>query len=409
MAKKHKRFKRKGSSQSQFDQRLSKTAKELYEGLREEDLEFEEAWEDGGMAASFDAPKMPARRPARPPTESDSQRAEARDEAHLGPTSEATVYALASGIAWVRDDSGARHECSLPTRLAANQQSSIAVGDRVLWAPVTEAVMPNASAEAEEPAPPENLRVVDVLPRRTFLSRPDPLNPRLQRVVAANVDVVVQVASVVKPPLRPALVDRYLIAIQTGGAMPVLCVNKVDLLNAGDDPATSRSAAERQLADYRDLALPLVWVSAQTGEGLDELRRVLEGQTAAFVGHSGVGKSSLINALAPEVDALTGEVSEAYGTGRHTTTRSDLYDLGDFRLIDTPGIREMGLWNLDPAALRGYFPDFGDAGQGCRFRDCSHHHEPDCAVRRAVHQGNVSRRRYDTYLRILASLDETDR
>ena len=385
MAKKHKRFKRKGGSQSQFDQRLSKTAKELYEGLREEDLEFEEAWEDGGMAASFDSPRMPTRRPASA-TSTDASRPDSAEDADLGPTTEATVYALASGIAWVRDDDGTRHECTLPTRLATHQQSSIAVGDRVLW------------AEAEQ----DDLRVVNVLPRRTFLARPDPLNPRLQRVVAANVDIVVQVASVGKPPLRPALVDRYLIAIQQGGAQPVLCVNKVDVLDE-----SGRAEAERLLADYREMDLPLVWTSAKSNAGLDDLRGLMKGKTAAFVGHSGVGKSSLINALEPDVDAATGAVSEAYGTGRHTTTRSDLYDLGDFRLIDTPGIREMGLWDLDPAALRDYFPEFDDAAQSCRFRDCSHLHEPDCAVRRAVERGDVSRRRYETYLRILESLVES--
>lgn len=412
MAKKHKRFKRKGASKSQIDQRLSKTARELYQGLREDALgseggadsvDFEDAWNEGGLGAQFDRPDMPSRLPARAPSASAGDEL---DESKLGPRSEGTVFALASGIAWVQDDDGRRHECTLPTKLAAHQQSSIAVGDRVVWAALAD------DSESSEDnggggTSTGDLRVLEVQERRTFLSRPDPLNPRLQRVVAANVDVVVQVASVVKPPLRPALIDRYLIAIQQGGAEPVLCVNKVDLLDDGDAPETRRQEAERQLADYRAMDLPLVWVSAASGEGLDELRSLLKGKTAAFVGHSGVGKSSLINALEPEVDAATGAVSEAYGTGRHTTTRSDLYDLGDFRLIDTPGIREMGLWNLDPPALRDYFPQFGQAAASCRFRDCSHFHEPECAVRRAVERGEVSRRRYETYLRILESLDES--
>lgn len=335
-----------------------------------------------------------------------------------GPRYPGTVASLASGVAWIRPDSAdvdasdasdAGHAtdpgsaetepdwpldddglllCVLPTSLAHDQRSRIAVGDRVHFAPHG-----------------DDHRVIELLARRTFLARPDPLHGHLQRIVVANVDIVVQVASVRKPPLRPALVDRYLIAIQQGGAAPVLAVNKIDLV-----PPHELADELAPLAAYEGLDLPVIPCSAETGQGLDQLRHLLRGKTVAFVGHSGVGKSSLINALAPEVDAAVGAISEALDKGKHTTTRSNLYSLGDgIDLIDTPGIREMGLLDLDAASLADYFPDFAAYAPACRFTNCSHSHEPGCAVRQAVEQGEIPEARHATYLRILASLDDDGR
>ncbi len=294
------------------------------------------------------------------------------------------VAAISSGACRVETDDSSFVDCVLPSELARDQRAAVAIGDRV-------AVIAHGAA---------NYRVQRVLERRTTLSRPDPHNPRLERVIAANIDVAVHVASVIEPALRPALIDRYLIAIDRGGAEAVVCVNKIDLLN--DSEARRRELG--RLDAYRRLALEILPISAVTGEGLESLRRLLAGKTAVFVGHSGVGKSSLLNALEPETGAETARVSDR-GTGRHTTTRSSLYRLaGDITVIDTPGIREFGLWELTAPELRGYFPDFDRHSVDCRFNDCSHSHEPDCAVRRAVESGEISRPRFETYLRILASL-----
>lgn len=278
--------------------------------------------------------------------------------------------------------------CTLPSQLAAGQQSTLAVGDYVKFV--------RSGGEGKYPG-----RVLEVLPRRTRLARPDPLLTHLERVVAANVDLVVQVSSVIKPDFRPALIDRYLIAIEQGGAQPILCVNKLDLL---DEPGLGD--LEEELAPYRALALEIVLVSAKCKSGLEHLRRLLEGKTAAFVGHSGVGKSSLLNALDPTAGAATGEVSRAYNKGRHTTTRASLYELpGGLTIIDTPGIREFGLLDLDAAGLRFYFPDLQELAGECRFADCSHSHEPDCAVRAAAEEDDHLAARYITYLRLLESLE----
>lgn len=272
--------------------------------------------------------------------------------------------------------------CRLPSDLAARQRSRLAVGDRVVI---------------------EKRRngwwVRQVLERRSALSRPDPRDPRREKVIAANVDLVVIVAAVQKPGVRTGLIDRYLLAVQRGGAEAAVCINKVDLAEGAED-------AELKAAEpYRELGLPVVFTAAKEGRGLDELRQVLRGKLCVFVGHSGVGKSSLMNALVPELDLDTAAVSDRDGTGRHTTTRSNLFDLGGgTRIIDTPGIREFGLWDLEPEEVKSYFPEFLEPSAGCRFKDCSHTHEPECAVKSAVAAGEIPRARYDAYLRILESL-----
>lgn len=303
------------------------------------------------------------------------------------------VAAVWSGGCKVRPEGGATDgsqdvDCTLPSQLAAGQQSSLAVGDLVRFAP----------PDAENKLPG---RLLEVLPRRTRLARPDPLLKHLERVVAANVDAVVQISAVIKPDFRPALIDRYLIAIEQGGAQPILCVNKVDLLDE-----QGLEDLEEELAPYRALDLEIVLCSAKSRGGLDRLRQLLAGKTVAFVGHSGVGKSSLLNSLDPEAQARTGEVSQFFNKGRHTTTRASLYELpGGLKIIDTPGIREFGLLDLDAEGLRFYFPDLQELAGGCRFSNCSHSHEPDCAVREAAEEDDRVAVRYMTYLRLLESLE----
>ncbi|HSP35526.1 MAG TPA: ribosome small subunit-dependent GTPase A [Thermoanaerobaculia bacterium] len=296
----------------------------------------------------------------------------------------AIVISVSSGRCRVFQN-GRDTDCVVPPEIAVRQKSALAVGDRV--------------RVVEESGV---CRLGEILPRRSVLARPDPLHKHMQRLIAANIDVVVVVVSVKQPLLRPRLIDRYLIGIQRGGAQAVVCVNKIDL-------ADDRDAELAKLATYRDLDVPVIACSTKSGEGIDELRGEIAGRTGALVGHSGVGKSSILNALDTSLQLATKEVQKR-GTGRHTTSASTLYDLGNGTyLIDTPGIREFGLWDLDRESLRDYFPEFGEAAAYCRFNDCTHLHEPGCAVKERAESGELSRARYDAYVRLAEDLSEPGR
>jgi ribosome biogenesis GTPase len=225
-----------------------------------------------------------------------------------------------------------------------------------------------------------NASVCGIRPRRTILTRADPVNERCDRVIVANVDHMVIVAAITNPPLRTGLIDRYMIAAARGGIQPILCINKVDL------------STDTSLVGGYDI--PIVCCSTKTGQGIAELRDRLAGSVAVLTGHSGVGKSSLLNALTEESHARVGDLSEDTGKGRHTTTASRLYLLKNgARIIDTPGIREFGLGPVTLAELKAAFPKF--TAEGCRFKDCTHKMEPGCVIREA---GGP---RYEAWLRLL--------
>lgn len=296
------------------------------------------------------------------------------------------VVATTRGPCEVELDDGRLVSAHLPKALARADRGLLSVGDRV-----------------ELAARPDGTLAVDRrLPRRSRLARPDPFDPLRERVVAANLDLGVVVASLRRPALATGLVDRFLVALEYGRVGAAIAVNKVDLAAGAEEI----SAAEAVLAPYRDLGLPVVLCSAKSGEGLETLRGWMAGKTVALVGHSGVGKSSLLNALLPEAAASTGGVATRRGRGRHTTSQARVYRLPDgARLIDTPGVREFGLHRLSPPELAAYFDELAPFAAGCRFNDCTHVHEPACAVRRAAEKGEIPPARFATYLRIVESFE----
>ncbi len=222
-----------------------------------------------------------------------------------------------------------------------------------------------------------------ILPRKNHFIRP----------AVANVDVLVVFAASVNPITEPFLIDRVAAIAGDQEVQVALCVNKCDL-----DPAVDLTRI------YKNAGFTVIQTSAETGEGVEELRRLLQGKLAAFTGNSGVGKSSILNRLCPELGLATGEVSEKLGRGRHTTRHVELYDLGENTYVaDTPGFSSFDTDQMEVILkenLQYAFPDFGDYIGQCQFHDCSHRKEPGCAVTAAVGEGRIERTRYDSYLRL---------
>ena len=237
-----------------------------------------------------------------------------------------------------------------------------------------------------------------VLPRRSVVARPDSFYSHLQQVIVANVDQLLVVSAWREPHIWLELVDRYLIVASRNALPAVLCVNKIDLMqDAAELDATLRP--------YRDLGCPIVLTSTVSETGIDQLRGLLADQTTVLTGLSGVGKSSLISAVEPGLDLRTSHISDKRQEGRHTTTQATLLPLAaGGAVVDTPGIREFGLSGLYQRDLAAFMPDLADHAGGCKFNNCLHLDEPDCAVRVAAEAGEVAESRYRNYRVILESL-----
>jgi ribosome biogenesis GTPase len=299
---------------------------------------------------------------------------------------ESGVVVRHEGRVVVVDVGGAEVACVVRKSLQREKGAkAVAVGDRVR-------VERDGDAAA----------VVAVEPRRSELLRTDPSQPRRGQVIVANLDTVVVVASVRQPDLAPALVDRFLVAAHARGLRAAIDFHKVDL-----DPERSYAAVAET---YRALDYPVVETSVVTGEGLPALRELLAGRTATLLGHSGVGKSSLANALDPSLRLRVGAVNPETGKGTHTTTTVSLLRLpwGGY-LADTPGIREFGLWGIRAVDLGRHFPEIAARADACRFRDCLHAKEPGCAVKEALEHGAIAPWRYGSYTRLLEELRSGDR
>jgi len=275
----------------------------------------------------------------------------------------------------VESESGHRFRCHKRASLP-----SLVTGDRVVWRQAVD----------------ESGVIVAQIDRDSVLSRPD-MRGEL-KPVAANIDQVIIVVS--PAPETPVnLIDRYLVAAHASGIEPVILLNKSDLL---DD--SHRLSV--YLREYQQLGYRTVKTSATESKGLDALNDLMRSRTSIFVGQSGVGKSSLINVLLPEVKTRTAEISDATGKGRHTTTTAVLYHLNcGGQLIDSPGIREFGLWHVSEDQLFYGYPELVNL-PGCKFRDCQHTIEPGCQVVLAVKAGEVLERRYQSYVAIRSSLEE---
>ncbi|KZN31567.1 GTPase RsgA [Pseudoalteromonas luteoviolacea CPMOR-2] len=299
---------------------------------------------------------------------------------NLGPTENATVVSRFGQHADVEAQDGEVLRCNIRRTVG-----SIVCGDNVIFrrAKVSEGDLAGVIEAVEE--------------RRSQLTRPDFYDG--VKVVAANIDQILMVSAVV-PEFTPQIIDRYLVACEDMGIEPILILNKIDLL---DDEGLEY--VDDVLDIYRELGYQVLLVSNKSGKGIEELKSLLVDKNNIFVGQSGVGKSTLVNTVLPDAGILTQEVSENSGLGQHTTTVSKLHHLpSGGNLIDSPGIREFGLWHLEVDRVTWCFKEFREYIGGCRFRDCKHLNDPGCLILEAVEQGKISELRFDSYHRILESM-----
>ncbi|GAB7530741.1 small ribosomal subunit biogenesis GTPase RsgA [Pseudomonas sp. 3A(2025)] len=278
------------------------------------------------------------------------------------------------------EQKGQTYRCHLRANLPA-----LVTGDQVVWRAGNQGIGV----------------IVAQLPRSTELCRPDSRGQL--KPVAANVDLIVIVFAPMPEP-HANLIDRYLVAAEHAGIHPLLLLNKADLINE-----QNAVALNEMLSVYRGLGYPVLEVSAHQGDGMQQLEERLNGQVSVFVGQSGVGKSSLVNSLLPDVGTRVGPLSEFSGQGTHTTTTARLFHFPNGgELIDSPGIREFGLVHVSRHDVEAGFIEFNNLIGTCRFRDCKHDREPGCALLKGLEEGRISAQRMHSYRSILASLPQDE-
>jgi ribosome biogenesis GTPase / thiamine phosphate phosphatase len=300
------------------------------------------------------------------------------------------VLSIQGATSTVRAANGQLFQCAtrrLLKTLSSEQRNVVAAGDRVLFRPV--------GSSGENTQPPEGM-IERVEPRRGTISRA--VRGR-RHVLVTNVDQLLIVTSVAEPRLKPNLIDRMLVAAEKARIPPLVCINKVDLI----DPAE----LEPLVGAYSRMGYRVLLLSAKTGFGIERFRRAVTGHESVVAGQSGVGKSSLLNAIDPDLHLRIGAVSAENEKGKHTTTTARLLPIscGGY-MVDTPGIRQFELWDVIPEEVAGYYRDLRPYVNLCHFPDCTHTHEDDCAVKDAVADGHLDERRYESYCHLLAGQGE---
>ncbi|CAG0926944.1 ribosome biogenesis GTPase / thiamine phosphate phosphatase [Thermoflexales bacterium] len=302
-------------------------------------------------------------------------------------SSDCGVVIRKTNNSYLVETSGGTLSCTLAGRFKQGSRADpVVIGDIVRWLAIG----------------PEAGQIVEVLPQRNQLARrsavPMPTAHAHEQPIAANVDQVVAVFAAAQPRLAWNLLDRYLVSAEAARIPALICLTKLDLVEGRPEAAEIRAV----MAEYQASGYPVILTSTVTGAGLSELDAALCDRLSVFVGKSGVGKTSLLNAIEPGLGLRVQAISRSTGKGRHTTTHVELFTLASGgSIIDTPGIREFGLWNVAEDDLAWFFPEMRPFVGTCKFGlDCQHDQEPGCAIRKAVGAGAISPYRYQSYLKL---------
>lgn len=248
----------------------------------------------------------------------------------------------------------------------------------------------------------EGESIVNIEPRKNYIIRKSSNLSKESHILAANIDQVFLVVTIKKPETPFEFIDRFLLTANAYHIPVVIVLNKVDIL---DEDEMALAKAIKALYE-KNLGYKVVFSSTVTGEGVDEVKSMLNGKLSLFSGNSGVGKSSLLNMLEPSLALKVGDVSKQHQTGMHTTTYSEVFDIAEGKVIDSPGIKGFGIIDMEAAEISKFFPDIAKYALECRFDDCKHINEPNCAVLKALEEQKIAASRYNSYKSILLDLDE---
>ena len=305
-----------------------------------------------------------------------------------------TVYKSTGSWYTVKNQQGEFYQCRIKGKFrlkGIKSTNPVAVGDHVEF-----------DLETSEESHQITGVIKDIHSRDNYIVRKSVNLSKQTHIIASNIDVVFLIITLNNPPTFTSFIDRFLVTSKAYGIETVLLFNKIDTYNEEELDEI------RYLAHlYREIGYKCIGISAKQQKNIDQVKELMQGNVCMFSGHSGVGKSTLVNAIEPSLHLKTKEISEQHQQGQHTTTFAEMYDLdNDIRIIDTPGIKGFGVVDIEPNELSGYFPEFFELQSQCKFNNCLHKNEPKCAVKAALEDGDIAWSRYQSYLQILEGDDE---
>ena len=305
------------------------------------------------------------------------------------------VYKSTGSWYTVKSEQGDFMECRIKGKFrmkGIKSTNPIAVGDIVDY-------------ELDENSDAVTGTIHNIHDRKNYIVRKSVNLSKQTHIIASNIDVVFLLITINNPPTTTSFIDRFLVTAEAYGIEAILVFNKIDTF---DDAMTDEQLYLQYI--YSEIGYKFLKVSALEKKGLDELKDMMIGKVSMFSGHSGVGKSTLVNALEPNLSLKTKNISEQSKQGQHTTTFAEMYDLSfDAKIIDTPGIKGFGIVDMEPSEVSGYFPEFFKLQDECKFNNCLHKEEPNCAVKKALEENKIAWSRYNSYLKILEGDDENYR